>query len=255
LPKSEVTKKPAKREDVWQHPCAPLAVNSQGIAAIRLNTKRPAWTGLAQLLAPLSKAKGKPVHPLEGPAPVLRQWKALGSRSKPWRLLLLDFDRDKANVKRRFFEAFPLTDDLVGHPETVDRLRLLVTDAQEIEQALVHALTRAHDRLKRGGFALADARAAFWSASETPFLTWLAAVVASDERTAEGEEQASRAERDMRTALRRTAVSIFDAHVALSELDPRKQERIARARRRLNADLWPRPKSPARAAATPEVNP
>jgi CRISPR type I-E-associated protein CasA/Cse1 len=253
LPKSELTKKPTKGEDVWQHPCAPLAVNSQGIGAIRLNAERPAWTGLAQLLAPLSKAKTKKEHPLEGPAPVLTQWKSFGYRSKRPKLLVLDFDRDKANVRRRFFEAFPLTDDLIGNQAAVERLRLLVEDAQTVERTLVYALTRAHDGQKRGGFALADAQASFWSASEAPFLAWLGALVKVDEDSDAGEEEASRLAKTMNEALRRTASAIFDAHTALSEGDPRKQERIAKARRRLHGDLWPRLKPTAPNVPAPEV--
>jgi CRISPR type I-E-associated protein CasA/Cse1 len=247
LPKSELTKKSAKSDDVWQHPCAPLAVNSQGIGAIRLNAERPAWTGLAQLLAPLAKEK-RPTHPLEGPAPVLKQWKTLNFKVKRPRLLVLDFDRDKANVKRRFFEAFPLTDDLLGNPDAIARLRELAGDAQEVASALLQALIRAHDSQKRGGFALADARTSFWTASEVPFLTWLQAIVEVDEGSDAGEQKAQRAESDMREALRKTALSIFDAHAALSEFDPRKQERIARQRRRLRAELWPRPKPVASTA-------
>lgn len=255
LPKSELTKKPTKGEDVWQHPCAPLAVNSQGIAAIRLNAERPAWTGLAQLLDPISKErKGKVAHPLEGPAPVLTQWKTLGQRNKRPRLLVLDFDRDKANVKRRFFEAFPLTDDLLGKRETIDRLRTLVADAQTVERALVHALIRAHDGQKRGGFAMADAQASFWSASEAPFFAWLDAVGEDDGGEA-GEALVERAGGAMSQALRKTASAIFDAHVALSDLDPRKQARIAKARRRLHGELWPRPKPALPTAVTPEVSP
>ncbi|MEI8256954.1 MAG: type I-E CRISPR-associated protein Cse1/CasA, partial [Deltaproteobacteria bacterium] len=254
LPKSKLSEKPTKGEDIWQHPCAPLAVNSQGIAAIRLNTRRPAWTGLAQLLAPLSKEKGRPAHPLEGPAPVLRQWKTLGKGTKAWRLLVLDFDRDKANIRRRFFEAFPLTDDLATKQEAIERLRLLVTDAQTVEQALVHGLRRAHDGKKRGGFALADAQTAFWSASDAPFLTWLAVATSADQDTDAGEGRANSAQHDMAKALRRTAESIFDAHVALSDLDPGKQERIAKARKHFHDELWPRAKSPAPTAVTSEVN-
>lgn len=237
LPKSELTKKPSKGEDVWQHPCAPLAVNSQGIGAIRLNAERPAWTGLAQLLDPLSKSKTRSKHPLEGPAPVLIQWKTLGFRGKRPRLLVLDFERDKANVKRRFFEAFPLTDDLLRKPDAVDRLRMLVSDAQEVEHALMRALVHAHDSRRLGGLALADARTSFWTASERPFLAWLAAVVAIDDGNGNW-ELANNKQGQMLNALRTTALSIFDAHAALSEFDPRKQERIARARRRLRRALW-----------------
>ncbi|MCK6591224.1 MAG: type I-E CRISPR-associated protein Cse1/CasA, partial [Polyangiaceae bacterium] len=123
LKKSELTKKSSKGDDVWQHPCAPLATNEKGIRAVRLNTERPIWTGLAQLLNPISHPRAKKAHPLEGPAPVLRQWKNLGNNMKRLRLLVLDFDRDKANVKRRFFEAFPLTSDLLGNTDAVERLR------------------------------------------------------------------------------------------------------------------------------------
>jgi CRISPR type I-E-associated protein CasA/Cse1 len=254
LPKSELAKKSGKGDDFWQHPCAPLAVNSQGIGAIRLSAERPAWTGLAQLLAPLSKVKGRKEHPLEGPAPVVRQWKDLGFRTKRARLIILDFDRDKANVKRRFFEAFPLSDDLVGNKNVLERLRSLIDDAQEIERSLHYALVRAHDDHKRGGLALADARTAYWGATEAPFLEWLSALLALDESTDVGEVAASRLETRMREALRRRAAALFDEHAALSELDPRKQKRVAKARRRLRAELWPRPKESASSGVIVEVS-
>lgn len=241
LPKSELTKKPSKGEDIWVHPCAPLAVNSQGIAAIRLNAERPAWTGLAQLLAPLSKGKAKIVHPLEGPAPVLTQWKALDHRAKSLRLIVLDFDRDKANVKRRFFEAFPLSNDLVEKPDVVDLLRVLIKETQETEYALGKALTSAHDDRKLGGLALADARSSFWATSEAPFFDWLAAVVSLDGDTDAGWDQVHQSSDAMLNTLRRTAISIFNAHAELSEFDPRKQERVAKARRSLLKALWPKP--------------
>ena len=168
LPKSELSQKPSGAEDLWQHPCAPLALNSQGIAAVRLSADRPAWTGLAQLLSPLSKAKGKKEHPREGPALVLQQWKTLETKTKRPRLLVLDFDRDKANVKGRFFEAFPLTDHLLGNPDVVGHLRALIDDAQNVRFSLVKALIGAHDDRKQGGLALADAEASFWTASEAP---------------------------------------------------------------------------------------
>lgn len=255
LPKSELTKKPTKGEDVWIHPCAPMAVNSQGIAAIRLNAGRPAWTGLAQLLAPLSKGKGKIAHPLEGPAPVLAQWKALERQSNALRLIVLDFDRDKANVKRRFFEAFPLSTDLVARPDVVEILRLLVTDTENIEYALRKALTRAHDDRKLGGLALADACSSFWATSEAPFLDWLAAVVALDGGSDAAWDQIQQSRAMVLNALRKTALSIFNAHAELSEFDPRKQERMAKARRFLLKTLWPKqvPSTPATQAI--EVSP
>jgi hypothetical protein len=255
LPKSELTKKPTSGEDVWVHPCAPLAVNSQGIAAVRLNAERPTWTGLAQLLAPLSKGKAKISHPLEGPARVLTQWKALDRKVKDLRLIVLDFDRDKANVKRRFFEAFPLSRGLVENPEVIAQLRLLTTEAQDIAYALVKALTRAHDDRKLGGLALADARSSYWATSEAPFLDWLAAVVKFDNGTDAKWDQIQQSRATVLHALRATAISIFDAHAELSEFDPRKQERIAKARRFLLKALWP-PKAPVSRATQPtEVSP
>lgn len=238
LPKSLLAKKQGGVEDVWTHPCAPLAVNSQGIAPVRLSAARPAWTGLAQLLDPVSKDRTRSKHPLEGPAPVLFQWKALRGRV-PWRLLVLDFDRDKANVRRRFYEAFPLTHDLVEHPEAIERLRALVEETQEIAKALVKALTRAHDDRKLGGLALSDARSEFWASTEEPFWTWLEAVLKSDATTDAGWERVEEAHGKMAGALRRTAMSVFDAHAQLSEFDPRKQERVAKARRGLLRALRP----------------
>lgn len=253
LPKSELTKKPSGAEDLWQHPCAPLAVNSQGIAAVRLSAERPAWTGLAQLLDPVSKGKSKTQHLREGPAPVLQQWKTLHTKTKRPRLLILDFDRDKANVKRRFFESFPLTEAVIGGREVIDRLRALVDDAQEVRFSLVKALTKAHDDRKQGGFALADAETTFWTSTEAPFLDWLATVTAVGTWSDEAEEAVEVARRTMRGAMRRTALNIFDAHVSLSEFDARKQARVAIARRNLNRALYPKPKTGSPTTSNAEV--
>lgn len=245
LAKSTLAKKAAKQEDVWQHPCAPLAMNSQGIGAIRLNVERPAWTGLAQLLDPIAGARTKVRHPLQGPAPVVQQWRALRRRDRRPRLLVLDFDRDKANVRRRFFESFPISADLLTKPDAVERLRELAAAAEKIEVAMVRELTRAHDDRKLGGLAVTDARTSYWVTTEGSFYRWLD-VVTGDE--SDGAWVRAQAEHDrMLKALRRRALAIFDEHVALSEFDPRKQERIAKARRSLTRALW----ADARASLTP----
>ena len=254
--KSKLPKKISGVEDLWQHPCAPLAVNSTGIGVIRLGADRPAWTGLAQLLNPLSKAKTKKEHPSEGPAPVLRQWKALsGFKNVHPRLLVLDFDRDKATVKRRFFEAYPLTHQLTDNPEVLARLRALVDDAQDVERALSAALSQAHDKRKHGGFAQADARSSFWASSEGPFLAWLAEVVALQEWNDLSEAVVDGARTNMHKALRTSAQKIFDSHVELSEFDPRKQALIAGARRKLKITLYPTPPTAGRVAAPAMVTP
>ena len=257
LPKSELSKKASGAEDLWQHPCAPLAVNSQGIAAIRLSADRPAWTGLAQLLSPLSKAKVKKEHPREGPALVLEQWKTLETKTKRPRLLVLDFDRDKANVRGRFFEAFPLTDHLLGNPDVVGHLRALIDDAQNVRFSLVKALIGAHDDRKQGGLALADAEASFWTASEAPFLDWLAAVTAVEIWNDEADAHVEQVRQTMHTAMRRTALTLFNAHVSLSEFDTRKQARVAKSRRSLTNALYPRANTapPNATAPSTEVTP
>ncbi len=53
-------------------------------------------------------------------------------------------------------------------------------------------------------------------------------------------------------ALRRTALHIFNQHAELSEFDPRKQERVAKQRRKLQGELWPRPR-PAADSSTSKV--
>lgn len=225
LQKSELTKKATKgQDDLWQHPCSPLELKSQGIGVVRLNAKRPSWTGLAQLLEPLSKVP-KRKHPREGPALVLQQWRTLARKDKRPRLMVLDFDRDKANVKKRFFEAFPLTELLLHDRDSIERLRALSSDAQEIRTALVKALVAARGGQRRDGFSLADADAAFWSASEGPFVRWLDGIVSGG-----AEQETERASEAMHRELRAVALRIFDAHVSLSEFDLRKQKSVAKAR-------------------------
>lgn len=240
-PKSELSPKPSSGEDTWVRPWSPLAVNSQGIAPVRLNVRRPAWTGLAQLLDPVSKSTSNIKHPLEGPAPILAQWKALTVRDMTVRLLVLDFERDKANIKRRFFESFPLTHDLLQRGEVIERIRSLVEDAQRVESALAKSLTQAHDTRKAGGLAREDARASFWAASEAPFIDWLTALISLNDDSDADFQRAESYEATMRGNLRQTALAIFDAHAELSEFDPRKQGLVAKARRNLRNTLWPKP--------------
>jgi len=251
LPKSELASKSAKSDDIWTHPCAPLAVNSVGIGAIRLNADRPTWTGLAQLLSPVSKDKARATHPLEGPAPVLTQWRSLSLRGGFPRLILLDFDRDKASVKRRFFEGFPLQSQIDNEP-AIERIRALSAETQAIEGALVKALKDAHDDRKAGGLALADARCTFWSTTEPHFAAWLAQAIAIDDGSDESFAKLAAATADMLGSLRRKALAVFNAHASLSEFDPRKQAKVARARRKLSNALWPRPSSTPK-AAQPEI--
>jgi CRISPR type I-E-associated protein CasA/Cse1 len=250
LPKSELTAKPSSGEDVWVHPCAPMAVNSQGIAPIRLNAERPTWTGLAQLLRPLSRTK-KTEHPLEGPALVLSQWKSLGIDRRRPRLLVLDFDRDKASVKRRFFEAFPLTRDLLD-TSVVERLRTLLSEVEDVERALVKFLKRAHDDRRVGGLALEDARTSFWAGTEVPFWGWLSGAVNEERDSDEGAERLEKAHDATLELIRRAALEIFDKHAELSEFEPSKQARIAKARRQLRHVLWPQARVP-RSTPTAEV--
>jgi hypothetical protein len=176
-------------------------------------------------------------------------------KKKRPRLLVLDFDRDKANVKRRFFEGFPLTDQLLGNPNAIERLRELINDAQDVRFALVRALTQAHDDRKLGGLALADGETAFWTAIEAPFFDWLDQVVAVDDWNEEAEAAVDTARRTMAAALRRTAVGIFDAHVAISEFDPRKQARVAKARRGLTKALYPKAPATTHTPPSAEVTP
>jgi CRISPR type I-E-associated protein CasA/Cse1 len=240
LSKSELATKSSGGEDLWQHPCAPLAVNSQGIAPIRLNADQPAWMGLAQLLRPISKNKTKKQHPNEGPAPVLQQWKTLGRRGTKAtpKLLVLYFDRDKANVKRRFFEAYPLTELLADRVEVVEILRAILEDAEVVQRRLTKALTSAHDDQRRGGFALRDAEAEFWRESEPSFLRLLASLASCTEWNAGTEQMALDRGDEMKRRVRRAAITIFDSHVELSEFDPSKAARVAKARRSLTSDLY-----------------
>lgn len=211
--------------------------STQSIAAVRLRPGSPAWTGLAQLLHPISK--GKKTHPREGVAPVLKQWTSLSGRTKRPDLLVLDFDRDKAIVRSRFFEKFPLGNAILAQPDVHERLRDLTNDAQDVGALLPRALKMAHDD-RSPAFALADATSEYWTITEPHFLRWLDVVGSVEEWTATTEQQADLARAEMSRAMRTTVLKLFDQHVALSEFDPRKQERIANSRRWLQRKLFPR---------------
>ena len=246
LSKSQLEKKKSGREDLWPHPCAPLAVNSQGIGPIRLKAAQPAWTGLAQLLRPISqnrKKKGAQPHPNAGPAPVLQQWLKLRRRSKQPRLLLLAFARKQALILRRFFEAYPLTDQLLANTDLIEQLRDITSDAQDVRFHLNKQLRAAHNDRSNGGLALGDVETAYWTVSEEPFIAWLSAVSNLNRDNEEHEAIAISARKIMHDTLRRTARDLFDKHVALSEFDPRKQATIAKARRNLTRNLWAKSKA------------
>jgi hypothetical protein len=232
-----LAKKIAGKEDLWRHPCSPLAVNSQGIGVIRLNSAQPAWTGLAQLLDPLSRETKKKRHPAEGPAPVLTQWRQLACRPRRPRLLVLDFERDKATIRQRFFESYPLTAGLL-EKDTIERLRMVLKDAQDVQRSLERALVRAHDDRKQGGLALADAQATFWALSESPFLQWLSVSTRGNVEEESDEQKIQQAHLEMFSQIRSTAMNLFDSHISISEFDPRKQKRIAEARSQLLGALF-----------------
>jgi hypothetical protein len=232
-----LTKKAAGKEDLWRHPCSPLAVNSQGIGVIRLNAAQPAWTGLAQLLEPLSRDPKKKHHPAEGPAPVLTQWRQLAYRSQRSRLIILDFERDKATIRQRFFESYALTAGLL-QKDTVEHLRMVLKDAQDVQRSLERALVKAHDDRKQGGLALADAEATFWVLSEPPFLQWLAEATRSNGEAEPDDDVILKAHVKMSSQIRKSAVDLFDSHVSISEFEPRKQKRIAEARSQLLVALF-----------------
>ena len=98
---------------------------------------------------------------------------------------------------------------------------------------------RAADGTFYRGLALADAETSFWTASEPSFLDWLATVTAVDTWTDEADALVEAARQTMHMAVRRAAQALFDAHVSLFEFDPRKQELVAIARRRLIRNLYP----------------
>ncbi len=240
--KSNLPPKPTKGEDVWTHPCAPMAINSTGIGPVRFNADKPTWTGLAQVLFPVSKQKKQKEHPLEGAAKVLQQWRALDLPKKTVapRLLILDFVRDNAIIKKRFFESFSLTHEFLANRDLVERIRELATETENIARRLGAALASAHDDRKAGGLSMADAKTNFWASTEAPFLDWLSK--ASQQKVVTDEDsQAIQVEREaVLNIFRRKAAALFDEHVEVSEFDPRKQKRVAAARRKLNRELWPK---------------
>jgi hypothetical protein len=232
VPKLKLAPKPAKgAEDIWVHPCAPMSLNSLGLGPIRLDAERPAWIGLAQLLRPMSKGKGgkaRAQHPRAGAALVVQQWARLSGQRRT-RLLILDFVRDKAMVRGRFFEHFPIQD--LGDPALLERVQARLNDAQQVERDLLWALKRA-----AANVSWASARTAFWTATEPAFLEWLEGGCPEPVPAAEGGEAAPRPVDPMRALARR----VFDQQAQVLESCPRRLEAVAEARRWLTSALWPK---------------
>jgi CRISPR type I-E-associated protein CasA/Cse1 len=220
--KSKLVPKVPKVEDIWVHPNAPMFVNSIGLGPVHLDAERPAWTGLAQLLTPVSRAKGKQPrvqHPRAGAAPVVQQWRTLRPETRAEaHLIVLDYERDKAVVRRRFFESYRLAD--LGDAAAVARIRARLDQAQDIERLLTWALSRASDKK----LDISSARTAFWMETEADFLEWLYA----------GAPEVEEAPERLRSLARR----VFDREAQALER-PSTYKDLVGARRWLTYQLWP----------------
>lgn len=225
-----------EKDGIWIHPCAPMELKSTGLAPVRLSRGQPAWTGLAQLLEPLSRQAKKAKDPNEGPALVLQQLWQIKPRLSA-RLIVLDYPgRDKAKLGSVLYERFQMSDAL---ERATGALRALTEDAEQVARRLKDALTQAHDDQKRGGFASAEGVDRFWRETEPGFIRWLG-IVGSE---APDDDAMEEADTRARATARTTAMRIFDAHVSLAEWNIGKQDRIAKARRRLRSALFQGPAS------------
>jgi CRISPR system Cascade subunit CasA len=215
----------------FRHPYTPAIQDvspkaKQAWRPLYLRSDRPAWTGLADMLAVL---QGKQVDPkrIAHAAPVVQQW-IEQLQNGDVQLLVLGYRTSKAKIEGRFCELFTVS---MQAPELVQEIAALVDEAERGLGALLRALRRAHstNRKDKGGFWASDAVSGFWQQTEAPFWTTLAAV-------GRGEPTGDTFQR----AIRRIALTLYDALTDSSAMDNSKQALVARARAGLVLQLAPK---------------
>ncbi len=251
----------AKRQqrtgDLYRHPMTPCRIRrtktTSALRFTKLSGDRPTWTNLADLVSPI---QGDTEGSL--PAPVVAQWtEELAEPGDRTSLLVLDFGTQDASITHRFVENFPLSLRLTDR-DVIEGVRARIAEAEEALGELQTACVRLHMKSrpsKRLGKAQStrarkekelvhDVTAAFWQRTEAPF--WR-----SYEATLGPEEQKMiDAEDDFRSALRKTALHLFDEHASASISDPSRVAVLAEVRAKLASNL-PFPAGPSQARAAP----
>lgn len=230
----------------YRHPWSPIwedpAPNARRRYSYRnFRSDRPSWTGLTDLLTETQGRGAKRGEKLARPAPVVRQWTERLDPGSGASLLVLDYSADKARIKGRISEAFPLS-RRIADPDFAEYVRSLVERAEDVFDALDKALAEVRRRGKNGkqkGYWFYDANAAFWQRSEWPFWEAFEAGLTGDmdgyERFVEKVEF--------------VALDIFDRHASSSASDPQWIAHVVRARGRLLSRLAQRRKELSHAVA------
>jgi CRISPR system Cascade subunit CasA len=212
-----------------RHPHAPTRFNPKlkEWQHQRLNSGRPAWTGLAEMLMH-GQQEGFEA------APVVQQWRAWNPDA-PVHLLCHAVPFDKIKVLRRFSEQFTLSMDRwrEREPELLLDIQGIVQQAAEVEKLLLKALSRGRSgdpKFRAESFWRDEASAELWRRSEPEF--WVA--VHGLEADPDAYESVIP---PWESTLRRLALSLFDEHTHAAALDNSQMLPLARARRRLYRDL------------------
>lgn len=233
----------------FRHPWSPVVedVKKHTFRYVHLQSDRPAWTGLVDLIAPASGGTGSNSSVWHA-APAVRQWQeALTDRDAA--LIVFDIGttrRDRATPASRLCETFPLSARLVDR-DVADAVRTAVQEAEKGLDALRTACIRVHmnvgraregklsaqqrQRMRTEKESLHDLTTAFWQRTEPAFwVAYEAFVGMSVDAQAEAQDA-------LRATIRRAARDLFDNWAAASLADPSRIAIVADARARLRGAL------------------
>lgn len=237
-------------EGLFVDPWLPTRTDGETWRAQTTPTRRPVWTGLAEMLA-VVRGTGEnraASGATEMAAPVVQQWFGTLHESRI-SLAVFGQSTDKANLIGRLSEnlSLSMTQDNQG-VELLAALRARVTEAEEALKLLLAALRGAWSERKdsRGSFWPDDAQATFWQRSEGPFVVEKQRLEHhhSDDAGDEPETESRWA-----ASLRSIVVALYDEHTAGAALEPRRQRLVAMQRVKLlgalKKALAPQPKTEA----------
>ena len=204
------------------------------------SSQKPSFTATIDLLCEArgeerSEKARKKTERLARPAPIVKQWRDRFSDLSA-ALVILDYASDKASIRGRLSEEFPLSLRLTD-PDLGDDVRRLTRFAEEalflLEKHLRQARRkRAASKKDPWSIAWSDVASSFWQLTEPAF--WTAFDVCA--RSA-GSGQIDEAKRAFYAQIESVGHTLFNIATSVYENDPASLAQIAKHRIALRYDL------------------